>query len=178
MRSPAHGRFIFVSRLAAMIALAGIVWLAASPGVERRDGRWLLLVNGVPVDVLGTADETWQRLTSDCSQIAEVSGDSAATAPLLTGIREFSPPDSLSATIHSFYGTADWWVVEASFDHLPPAWIVLHQSPAQNGDLAVRAVWSGSTFPWRAMPFAGAYLQAQLPDVPPALLRCGKLRLW
>lgn len=92
MRSPAHRRFIFVSRLAAMIALAGIVWLAASPGVERRDGRWLLLVNGVPVDVLGTADETWQRLTSDCSQIAEVSGDSAATAPLLTAIREFSPP--------------------------------------------------------------------------------------
>ena len=161
-----------------MVALAVIVWLVASPGIERRDGRWLLLVNGVPVDVLGTADETWQRLTSDCSQVAELSRDTAATASLLALIREFSPPDSLTATIHSVYKTADWWVVEASFDHLPPAWIVLHQSPGENAGLAVRAVWSGSTYPWRAMPFAGAYLQGQIRDVPPALLRCGRLRLW
>lgn len=178
MRSGAHRRSGLRFKLAVIASLCMIAWLAASPGLERRDGRLLVLVNGVPLDLLGMASEYRQRLTSDCSQVAELSADAVEVESLLGVIRAFSPPDSLTASLHGVYATGKWRVVEASFDRLPPAWIVLHQAAADSKVPEVRAVWSGSTFPWRAMPFAGAYLQVQLPDVPPALLRCGRLRLW
>lgn len=153
-----------------------VVWFLASPRIESRDERWLFYVNGVPVDALGVLEEYWGRVTSDCSGVADLSNDTITVAALLDLLQRFSPPDSLSARIVSVRTTQDWWVVEATFDYLPPAWVVFSRSLSSAEGIQIREVWSGSTFPWRAMPFAGRYFRSRLPDVPAELLRCGRVQ--
>jgi hypothetical protein len=62
-------------------------------------------------------------------------------------------------------------VAELTFEKLSPA-VVLLQSDGPTGTLTERAIWSGSTEPWRSGPHIRAYLRARAPQAPQALLAC------
>ena len=165
-----------VARFFSMIGVVLMVWLVGDPRVDRRDGRWLLLINQAPADLAGAVEEWWGRLTSDCSEVVELTNDPFAIADARGWVGNYSVPDSLSVSVSGIYTTKHWLLVEAEFAALPPAWIVIRQPAGAPDAVRIEGVWSGSTYPWRPVPFAGAYLMARVPDAPAALFRCARVR--
>ncbi len=165
-----------VARLFSVIGIAVMVWLVCDPRIDRRDGRWLLLINQTPVDVAGAIEEWWGRLTSDCSEVIEITQDPFANADARGWVGSYSIPDSLSVSVSGIYTIKHWLLVEAEFAALPPAWVLVHRPPGSPDTARIESVWSGSTYPWRPAPFAATYLMTRVPEAPTALFRCARVR--
>lgn len=140
--------------------------------VQPQDQGWLLNVYESTLDVNGFAADQWvqlQRLFIHCPALKIQ--DEHTTSALLKTIKEYSPPDSMSARFLWLGVTQDWAVAEVEFDKLSPAVIVLRQQ--RNGwQIPDTGIWSGTTHPWRASPLIREFLGSRNPDVPSQLLRC------
>lgn len=139
--------------------------------VESRDGRWLLLVDGVPRDPLGRLSERWLALTRDCSAVRTLQPADRDWPAAQQALAAYSPPDSRSARVVGLVALGPWRLAEARFDALEPAVVLLHEV---SGRLQVRegAIWSGSTHPWNRAAFIRRYLAGRAPEAPAALLAC------
>lgn len=163
-----------ISRWFSALGLIAIVAILLSPRIVHRDDRWLLTVNGVPLDVIGTVVEWWGRQVSDCGLVTALATDTVEAHLALDLLRRYSPPDSESARLIRVDSTNGWLLVEAGFDALPPVLALMRSDPRRSMPAAIRAVWSGSAYPWRLVPFAAEYLGARAPDAPPELIRCAR----
>jgi len=52
--------------------------------------------------------------------------------------------------------------------------VLMRAAVGADEPLVIEAVWSGTTHPWRIVPFAAEFLKARAPAVPEALLRCAQ----
>jgi hypothetical protein len=166
---PQAGR---AARWAMLVALLlALSWLLLQPRLERLDGQVLVRINGVPIDLIGVLEEGWGRMVSDCARVRDRTAEPALNREVLEALRGYSPPDSLSARVVGIYSASEWLLVEATFDALPPVLVLMRARP-EPSPLSIEALWSGSTYPWRTVPFAGRFLQVRVPEVPSELVRC------
>ena len=156
------------------LSLAG--WLLLEPSFGRQDNRWLLSINGVPFDLIGSVRERWGRITTDCSRVEANGADRNTVERLENLLRDYSPPDSRSSRVSRILNQADWWLVEAEFETLPPVVVLVRRAEGLDQTLHIAAVWSGSTHPWRTGPFAGDFLRQRAPEAPTELTVCAQLR--
>ena len=159
-----------------LVGLTLVGWLLIEPSFERQDNRWLLSINGMPFDLIGSVREHWGRLTTDCSRVETHGADRNTVERFENLLRDYSPPDSRSARIAHILKQANWWLVEADFTTLPPAVVLVQGSEGSDQTLHIAAVWSGSTHPWRTGPFAGDFLRQRAPEAPAELTVCAQLR--
>jgi hypothetical protein len=161
-------------KLAGLLLLLAVV-VSSHFSVETRDGAPLLVANGRPLDAAGwwaDARTRWQRRwQGTCDGVEPVATDHATSRAALGAVRAYSEPDSRSAQLHSARRAGAWWLVEARFDRLEPAAVLLQEA---DGRLQVvdTAIWSGPTEPWRPGPLMRRYLAERAPAVPVALLNC------
>ena len=166
---PQAGR---AARWATLVALLlALIALLLQPRLERLDGQMLVRINGAPVDAVGAVEEAWGRMVSTCARVQDRTADLALNRDVLEVLRGYSPPDSLSARVAGIHSASEWLLVEAAFDTLPPVLVVM-RAQREPAALSIEAVWSGSTYPWRTVPFAGRFLRERVPELPRELVRC------
>ncbi len=159
-------------RWALLVSLLLVLgWLLLQPRIERLDGQVLLSINGAPVDAVGAIREGWWRMVSDCARVRDRTTEPALNREVLESLRGYSPPDSLSARVSSIHSVGDWLLVQAAFETMPPVRVVMRRR-GEGTAPTIEAVWSGSTYPWRTVPFSARFLQARVPEAPEALVRC------
>lgn len=154
-----------------LLSLGLVAVLLSHVQLQRLDESLLLHVDGRPVDVLGAWDNLRTRALRRCTDVQRVSPDDAAAQAVLAALRGYSEPDSRSARLHRTWRSGDWWLVEARFDALEPAAVLL-RTQDERIRVVDTAVWSGPTEPWQPGPLMRQYLLARAPDAPAALLDC------
>jgi len=158
------------------LGLGVLMVVLIQPRVLVQDQRLLLTLNGEPFDVVGFVTEAWGRWLSDCSAVKLIDGESGDGHLVLRVLQQHSPPDSFSAKVVRIDRLHHWLLVEASFDTLPPVLVLMRASGDEPLSLETAAVWSGTSQPWRIIPFATHFLRARAPDAPADLLRCAQPR--
>ncbi len=140
-------------------------------GFEREDNGMLLSLDGKHYDVVGAMVDMHTSLTARCDGVTRPVGQNPTYIATLDAVRRFSPPDSASARIASLMQYEHWLLAELEFDTLLPAVVLLHED---NGAIKIqeRAIWSGTTRPWKAGPLIRNYISRQAPDAPAALFAC------
>ena len=164
-------------RFARWFSAIGLVTLGLmllQPRLVMLDQRPLLTLNDEPFDIVGGAAEILGRLLSDCMVIKQLESDSETARAALSLLRQHSPPDSLSAQLVRIDSLSDWLLIEAVFNTLPPVLVLMRGATGSVGPSGIEAIWSGTSHPWRIVPFAGAFLRAKSPEAPPELLRCAR----
>ena len=113
----------------------------------------------------------WWR---DCSQVQSLHPSSQTALQVLRLVAEHSPPDSSRLQLIRLLQQDAWLVAEFTFERRSPAVVLLQGdgTAGSPGALTERAIWSGSTEPWRSGPHIRAYLRSRAPQAPPALLAC------
>lgn len=139
--------------------------------VQATDHGFLLDVDGRPVDVQGWWSDTVNGLQRDCTRVQHLPAQDAQLGPALRALQEESPPASRTARITGAWMASPWLLVQAEFDELLPA-VVLLQLRGGAWTVVPQGVWSGQTHPWRAGPLIRAYLQSRVPGAPATLLSC------
>jgi hypothetical protein len=129
--------------------------------------RW----QGRQHDVRGALAEQTNAWWRSCGAVQRLHESSDQAQQVLRLIAQHSPPDSTRLQLVRLLKQGDWLVAELTFERLSPA-VVLLQSDGPPGALAERAIWSGSTEPWRSGPHIRAYLRSRAPQAPQALLDC------
>ncbi len=129
--------------------------------------RW----QGRQHDVGGALAEHTNAWWRNCSAVERLHESSDQAQQVLRLIAQHSPPDSTRLQLVHLLKQGEWLVAELTFEKLSPA-VVLLQSDGPPGTLAERAIWSGSTEPWRSGPHIRAYLRSRAPQAPQALLDC------
>jgi len=165
-----------VSRWFSALGLALLTVILMQPRILVQDQRLLLTLNGEPFDVVGSVTEAWGRWLSDCSAVKLIDSESGVGRATLRVLQQHSPSDSFSAKIVRIDRLHHWLLVEASFDTLPPVLVLMHASGDEPLSLETAAIWSGSSQPWRIVPFAAHFLRSRAPDAPADLLRCAQPR--
>lgn len=163
-----------VARWVSAIGLVVLALMLVHPRFEIKDQRLLLTLNGEPFDVVGGVAELWGRFASDCGSVGGAENGSSLGRAAQALLEKHSPPDSQSARVVRVDRLSDWLLVEAAFDDMPPVLVLMRVAVGDNESLMIKAVWSGTTHPWRIVPFAAEFLKARAPEVPAALLRCAK----
>ena len=163
-----------VARWFSVIGLAVLALMLVQPRLTTKDQRLLLTLNGEPFDVVGGVAERWGRLVSDCGSVSRAESGSSMGRTARALLEKYSPPDSQSARVVRIDQLSDWLLVEAVFDALPPVLVLMRGASGPAEPLVIVAVWSGTTHPWRIVPFAAEFLKARSPEVPAALLRCAQ----
>ena len=153
-----------------LIGLAVLALLLVQPRLEIRDQRLLLTLNAEPFDVVGSVAEIWGRLVSECGSVRRVESTSSVGRTAQALLEHYSPPDSQSARVVRIDLLSEWLLVEATFDDMPPVLVLMRGARGPVERLAIEAIWSGTTYPWRIVPFAAEFLKARAPEVPVALL--------
>ncbi len=165
---------------ATLLVLTTLGVLNVHVDVEVQDGRYFGVWQGKKHDVIGWLADHRNRLLRDCSTVERVTASSPVATQVLGVIRDYSPPDSRQVQLVSLQQLGPWLVAELTFAQLNPA-VVLLQVKGDELRLPERAIWSGSTAPWRPGPRIRAHLQAQAaqaaqlkaePSVPTDLLAC------
>ena len=138
---------------------------------EEKDNGYLLMVDGVPLDVLGHARDHWTQLTRQCTAVVRASEHDPRFSQARAVIQAYSPPASASAQLRSLWSVDDWLLAEVEYNDLLPAVVLLR---ATEKELAILpdAVWSGYTRPWKAAPYIRQYLKQRKHSVPAALFDC------
>jgi hypothetical protein len=142
--------------------------------IETSDNSWLLWVDGRPVDVSGYISEQFTALTRRCDQVAMVMPDDPLHEQALNVIRQYSPPDSLTAQLLHLNRQHEWLLAQVEFDQLQDAVVLLTQS---DKDIVIPTggIWSGSTHPHRPEPLIRRFIRSGLPSAPEELLNCFQL---
>lgn len=155
----------------AVLLAAGVLVPLSHLEIEPADGSWLLRVDGRALDVAGQLSARWVAFTRDCRRVQPVPASAPAHAQVLATVRQYSPPDSLSADIVTLLALEPWWLVRVRFDALQEAVLLLQQTP-EGMAIAPGGVWSGGTHPHRPEPLIRRYLRARVPEAPTALTDC------
>jgi len=159
-------------RLAIALLLATVIGITLSHlQVKKLDHGFLLEVDGRPVDVQGRWAEAVNDWRRDCASVDTWPAQDARLAGALRALQAESPPASHSARIVAAWGSGPWLLIQAEFDELLPA-VVLMKLHGDDWRVVPRGVWSGQTHPWRPGPLIRSYLQQQVPLAPAALLAC------
>ncbi|WP_146182797.1 hypothetical protein [Limnohabitans sp. Jir72] len=159
-------------RMAIALLLATAIGVTLSHlQVQATDHGFLLDVDGRPVDVQGWWSDTLNGLQRDCARVQRLPTQDAQLAPALHALQAESPPASRTARITAAWVAGPWLLVQAEFDELLPA-VVLLQSHDGTWTVVPQGVWSGQTHPWRAGPLIRSYLQGRVPNAPATLLSC------
>lgn len=143
--------------------------------IEASDDSWLLRVDGRPVDVAGYLSEKYTGLTRHCSQVQGLQPTDRLYTDALNAIRQYSPPDSLSAQLVHVIRQDHWLLAQARFLDLQDAVVLLTRSE-QGLTIPEGGVWSGATHPHRPEPVIRRYLQSRVPAVPADLTACFESR--
>ena len=154
-----------------VLALTSLGLVVNHVSVEHMDQRYVLNVDGVPVDAWGAAQDRMNRLTRQCDGVTFHTESHAAASPLLQAVREFSPPDSRQLQWRQMLSLAPWHLLEVTFATLEPAVMVVQDTGAAV-QMQDAAIWSGPVAPWRPGPWIRSYLKTQAPAVPAQLLAC------
>ena len=139
--------------------------------IEASDDSWLLRVDGRPVDVAGYFSEKYTNLTRHCSQVPALGPTDRLYNDALTAIRQYSPPDSLSAQLVHVIRQDHWLLAQTRFLGLQNAVVLLTQSE-QGLTIPEGGIWSGTTHPHRPEPVIRRYLQGRVPAAPADLTGC------
>lgn len=139
--------------------------------LESSDDSWLLRVDGRPVDVAGYLSEKYTALTRNCDQVQGVPPTDPLHADVLGAIRQYSPPDSLSAQLVALIRQDRWLLAQVEFSTLQDA-VVLLKASEQSLTIPQGGVWSGTTHPHRPEPVIRRYLQSTVPAAPVDLTAC------
>lgn len=149
---------------ATLLALTALGVLNAHVDVEAQDGRYFAVWQGQKHDIIGWLADRSNQLGRDCGAVVPVAAGSPQAEQVLALIREYTPPDSRQVQLVSLQQQGDWLVAELRFETLNPAVVLLRQeAQGKSLDLPERAIWSGSTAPWRAGPRIRSHLKAQAP---------------
>lgn len=161
---PLQKHWILLTLSLAVLSGMHIGWTQDETGV-------LLTLDDRPVDLTGVANEHLNKLTRNCEavELLKPADEKYRVADRL--IRDYSPPDSKSATIASVWSTASWMLVEVEFKGLLPA-VVLIQNANTSASIIPEAVWSGHTNPRKPAPFIRAYISDKAPHAPRSLINC------
>ncbi|MFM8864780.1 MAG: hypothetical protein ACKOFG_07645 [Limnohabitans sp.] len=162
-----------MKRRTALLVLAVVTVTVSLSHLELQqvDERWLLHVDGRPVDLAGGLAEWRNRRVRDCRQVQALAPEDPRSALALQALQAHSPPDSLSAAITGLWARGDWMLASVRFASLHPALVLLRQAP-QGWQVVQGGVWSGSTHPFHPGPFIRRYLQDRVPEAPADLLAC------
>ena len=145
--------------------------LNAHVDLPRVDGRRFVATQGQLYDPLGWLEDQANAWGRRCDKVASVPLSSQAAQEVLTRIGAFSPPDSHTARALSLLRAGPWWLAEVSFESLSPAVVALH-GEGHAMKIIERAIWSGSTSPWRPAPRIRDHLLAGAPGIPTDLVAC------
>ncbi len=168
------GRRRRVARWVSAIGLVALALMLVHPRFVIKDQRLLLTLNDEPFDLVGGVTELWGRFVSDCGSVSGAESGSSLGRAAQALLQKYSPPDSQSARVVRVDRLSDWLLVEAVFDAMPPVLVLMRAAVGADEPLVIEAVWSGTTHPWRIVPFAAEFLKARVPAVPAALLRCAQ----
>lgn len=118
---------------------------------------------------LATQANAWWR---NCSPVQRLHESSDQAQQVLRLIAQHSPPDSSELELVTLLQQGNWLLAELRFERLSPAVVLLEHLDAKSTEPTERAIWSGSTEPWRSGPHIRAYLRSRVPQAPQALLAC------
>lgn len=139
--------------------------------LPRIDGRRFVATQGQTYDPLGWLEDRFNAWTRQCDAVRRVDLQHADAQMALLRIGAFSPPDSHTARAIGVLQAGPWWLVEVSFESLSPAVVTLH-GEGETLRIIDKAIWSGSTSPWRPAPRIRRHLLEGAPGLPPELAAC------
>jgi len=145
--------------------------LNAHVDLPRIDGRRFVTTQGQIYDPQGWMEDQINTITRRCESVQQVNPHHPDAQTVVSRISAFSPPDSHTARALNVLRTGPWWLVEASFDTLSPAVVILYGEGAFM-EIIEGAIWSGSTTPWRSAPQIRRYLLAAATALPRELVAC------
>ena len=151
------------------IVLLGVI--ASHISFKSADHSYLMVVDGIEIDVLGKIQNQWLSYTQNCEDVSQPQAGQANFQAIQNAIQSYSPPQSQTAKIASIWTLAEWTLAEVEFEALPPAVGTLQKSSSEH-KIMPRGVWSGHTKPWMAAHLIRTYLKTQVPEVPAQLLNC------
>ncbi|NBU49647.1 MAG: hypothetical protein EBS47_05990 [Betaproteobacteria bacterium] len=155
-----------------LAALAAVFFFVGLLGVEQRDDGWLLKVGGARLDLRGSVQAAWQNAWRDCRPMRRALPGDPQVEAALQALREFSPPDSLSAALRQADAWGQgWWVLQAEFDRLEPVIVLVRGSEART-EVVSEGVWSSTTLPWNSAWRIRGFLAGRVPQAPRGLLDC------
>jgi hypothetical protein len=151
------------------IVLIGVI--ASHISVKSADHSYLMVIDGIEIDVLGKLKSQWLVNTQTCKEVSQLQEGSANFLAIQNTIQAYSPPQSQSAKIASMWTMGRWTLAEAEFETLLPAVVTL-QTNNNEPAIVPNGIWSGHTKPWLAAPLIRTYLSKQVPEIPSTLLNC------
>ncbi len=152
-----------------VIVLVGVI--ASHISIKATDHSYLMVVDGIEIDVLGKIQNQWLSHTQNCKRVTQPLESQANFQSVLKAIQSYSPPQSESAQIASVWTHGQWALAEVEFESLLPAVVTLQMNDGAY-QIVPRGIWSGHTKPWMAAPLIRTYLQKQVPDIPIELINC------
>ena len=159
-------------KVALPLLLIVLVAVTASHiSVKRADHSYLMVVDGIEIDVLGKMQNQWLTHTQNCQNVKQLPKEETTHVAASNAIKAYSPPQSQSAKLASMWSMGEWTLAEVEFDELLPAVVTL-QTRDNETRIVPRGIWSGLTKPWMAAPLIRTYLQKQVPEIPTELLNC------
>ena len=141
-----------------------IEWTSTENGI-------LLIIDGREIDFFGTVNNQVNRLTRSCNAVTRLTPSQEKYYIALSLIKNYSPPNSMSAMIASAWTVESWTLVEVEFADLLPA-VVLIQTNENQSYIVPNAVWSGYTIPWKSAPYIRQYISRNGVGVPQSLTEC------
>ncbi len=151
------------------IVLTGVI--ASHLSFKTADHSYLMVLDGIEIDVLGKIQNQWLSQTQNCEGVLQLQAGQANFQAIQSTIQSYSPPQSHSAKIASIWTLGEWVLAEVKFEALLPAVVTL-QTDNNEQKIVPRGIWSGHTKPWMAAPLIRTYLKTQVPEVPSKLLNC------
>jgi hypothetical protein len=151
------------------IVLIGVI--ASHISFKPADHSYLMVVDGIEIDLLGKMKNQWLSQTQNCDGVLELQPGQESFQSIQNTIQSYSPPQSQSAQIAGIWTWGAWALAEVEFDALLPA-IVTLQTNKHEQRIVPRGIWSGLTKPWMAAPLIRTYLKTQVPEMPSKLLNC------
>ena len=151
------------------IVLIGVI--ASHISFKPADHSYLMVVDGIEIDVLGKIQNQWLANTQNCEGVSQPQAGQVNFLAIQNAIQSYSPPQSQSAQIASVWALGEWTLAEVEFDALLPAIVTLQISNNEQ-KIVPRGIWSGLTKPWMAAPLIRTYLKTQVPEIPSKLLNC------
>ncbi len=151
------------------IVLVGVI--ASHISFKPADHSYLMVVDGIEIDVLGKLKNQWLTHTQNCKDVSQLQEGSANFKAIQNTIQSYSPPQSQSAQIASMWSLGNWTLAEVEFEALLPAVVTL-QTDNNEPKIVPHGIWSGLTKPWMTAPLIRTYLTKQVPEIPSTLLNC------
>jgi hypothetical protein len=151
------------------IVLAGVI--ASHISFKAADHSYLMVVDGIEIDVLGKIQNQWLVHTQNCKNVSQPIAGEAIFQDIHKAIQSYSPPQSQSAQIAGIWTLGKWSMAEVEFETLLPAVVTLQMNDSGQ-QIVPRGIWSGHTKPWLAAPLIRTYLKTQVPEIPSQLIHC------